>query len=280
MPPEADHRRADRSLREDHDLLERERAVYRRAGHRPEDDDIGGRDDEEAPGDRPFTQPRGLVLEPVQRRPPIDEAIEHPVGEAEDAQLLRGRGVHGEAIRVLGVALRTAHLRRLAVVPHGAFAQQPVRGEPGAGQERRRPPAIPEQEQRARHASDHLREAAGDEVHRDRERRARHPEVEVARDRQVVGELGILEVTHPRRHHGRRREPVVEKGRGPIAEVGADRLMHRDEHLHEQESRAGKGQRPAEGLTPLDGPDEHAHREGEDGRRQPAQDERRPPGRG
>ena len=77
-----------------------------------------------------------------------------------------------------------------------ALAQQPMRGEPRARQQRRRPPREAEQDDCRGEAADHADEPAGDEVHRVRQRRSRHAEIEVARDGQVADECRVFEVAH------------------------------------------------------------------------------------
>ena len=52
------------------------------------------------------------------------EALDRPVGEAEESQLLGRRCVYGETVGVVGVPLRPAHLLRLTVVPDRALAQE------------------------------------------------------------------------------------------------------------------------------------------------------------
>ena len=121
-----------------------EAAVAAALRERPEHDDVGADDEQQAPEHRLLAQPRRLVLQLVQPRAARDEAIDRPVGEAEQAQLLRRRRIDREPVRVVGVALRAAHLLGVAVAPDRALAQQPVRGEPGAAEHERRPPRVGE----------------------------------------------------------------------------------------------------------------------------------------
>ena len=87
------------------------------------------------------------------------------------------------------MALRLADLVGVAVAPHPALAQQPMSRQPG-GRKRQRGPPVEVGEKDGRTDADHeVDEPAGDEVHRDLERRAHHPEVEVARHREIGGEL-------------------------------------------------------------------------------------------
>ena len=78
-----------------------------------------------------------------------------------------------------------------------------------------------------------------------RQRRAGHAQVEVAGHVQVVGELGVLEVAHARRldaglgELGRRARPQA------VAEVGADRLVDRGEHLDRTNTTPTKASGPA-----------------------------------
>jgi hypothetical protein len=103
-------------------------------------------------------------------------------------------------------------------------------------------------------------------------------EVEVAGHREVVRELRILEVTHARRLHARGGEPVVEPGGGAAAEVRADRVMDRREHLEQHEHDAHEAEGPGQRLAALDGAHQRAHRHREARRQQPAQREEGPPG--
>src|SRR5206468_8021589 len=82
-----------------------------------------------------------------------------------------------------------------------------------------------------------------DEIHGNRQRRAGHPEVEVARDGEVAGERRILEVPHARRAHAGLGEPIVKPCGSAVAEVGAYHLMNGAEHLKQHEDRAGKRER-------------------------------------
>ena len=114
------------------------------------------------------------VLQLVQARPPADEALHHPVDQAEEAQLL-GRGrIDGEPVGVLGVALRLAHLLGVAVAPDRALAQEPVGGEPRPGQDERRPPRVAEEDGRGGEPHDRHDQPPGDEVHVDVHRRPGH----------------------------------------------------------------------------------------------------------
>ena len=97
---------------------------------------------------RPLAQSGGLPLQieqpPAARREPVDD----PTGQPEQPQLLRGGRIHGQAIGVIGVALRRADFVGIAILPDSAFAQQPVRGDPGSRQQKRRPPGVRRQHQR------------------------------------------------------------------------------------------------------------------------------------
>ena len=87
-------------------------------------------------------------------------------------------------------------------------------------------------------------------------------------------------MTHPGRAHARLGQPVVEPGRRAIAEVGADRLMDRREHLQQHEDHPGEGERAGEAGAALDGRHEHAHGDGEHRRQHAAQHEDDPPHHG
>ena len=67
-----------------------------------------------------------------------------------------------------------------------------------------------------------------------------------SKSRAIVRSLvsfGIFEVAHPRRPHAGEGEPVVEPGGGPAAEIGADGLVDRRQHLERDEHGAHEDQR-------------------------------------
>ena len=80
--------------------------MLHRGGQRPEHPDVGENDEEQAPGDRTLAQAGRPPLELVELNPTSAEAVDDPVGEAEEAKFLGGRRVDGEPVRVLGVPLR------------------------------------------------------------------------------------------------------------------------------------------------------------------------------
>ncbi len=131
-----------------------------------------------------------------------------------------------------------------------------------------------------RDTADHFDHAAGDEIHRDRQRRTGHAKVEVARDREVAGECRVLQVAHARRSHAGLGEPVVQPGGRAVAEVGADGLMDRAEHLKKHEDHARNRQRTGQGTAALHGADQHTHGDRERRRQNPAEQKGRPPGSG
>ena len=90
---------------------------------------------QQAPDHRPLAQPRGLPAQLEQAPAARAEALDDPAGQPEEPQLLGGRRVDREPVGVVRVALRLAHFLGVAVAPDGALAQQPVRGEPGAGEQ-------------------------------------------------------------------------------------------------------------------------------------------------
>ena len=112
-PAERDHRRADRGLGVGDDLAELDPAGRRPRGQRPEHA-------ARSPPTTSTTQPstdrsRSRVASYCSwcsRCGALDEAVEHPVGEAEQPELLGGRRVDREPVGVLGVPLRRPHLAR------------------------------------------------------------------------------------------------------------------------------------------------------------------------
>ena len=105
------------------------------------------------------------------------------------------------------------------------------------------------------------------------------PEIKIAGHGEVGGQRRIFQVPDAGRAHAGFGQPVVEPGRGAVAEVGAERLVNRAEHLQQDEDRAGKGQRAGERVAALHGADQHAHGDGERRRQDAAQQQHRPPAR-
>ena len=138
-PAEGDRRHTDRGLDEHHDSgrRQRRRRPHRRRAARRRST-LATEHDRQARQHRLLAQPGRLVLQVVQPAAGGDESIGHPAGETEEAQLLRRGGVDGQPVGVLGVPLRFAHLVGVAVLPHAALAEQPVRRQP-----RRRRAAAP-----------------------------------------------------------------------------------------------------------------------------------------
>ena len=155
-----------------------------------------------------------------------------------------------------------------------------MRGQPCANEHDGRPPSVSEKDHGGGDTANHLHHAAGDEVHGDRQRRAGHAEIEVARDGEVAGECRILEMSHARRAHTGLGEPVVEPCGHAVSEVGAYGLMNRAKHLKQHEDHTGKCQGNGERMAALHGGDEHAHRYRECRRKNPSQQESRPPSGG
>ena len=140
-----DHRHAHGALDEGDDLTQTEPAAYNGVRERPEDQDVGGHDQQHAPQQRLLAQARRRVLEIVQSRAAGDEAIDRPAGQAEQPQLLAGGRIDRDAVGVVGVALRRAHFIGVAIPPDAALAQQPVRRQPCGDEHERRPPRVGKQ---------------------------------------------------------------------------------------------------------------------------------------
>ena len=103
------------------------------------------------------------------------------------------------------------------------------------------------------HSRDHLHESRRDEIHGDRQRRARDAEIEVSRHREIVREFRVLEMSYARGPHARGGEPVVEPGGGPAPEVRADGVMERRQDLEQHEDDPHQRQREQEILPALHG---------------------------
>jgi hypothetical protein len=215
----------------------------------------------------------------VQRGAPADEAFDRPVDETEEPQLLARGRIDGQAIQIVGIALGAADGVSVTVKPDRALAQKVVGRQPAAREDERRPPREPEQHGSGDESANHPDKAAGDEVHRIRERRTGHAAIEVACDREVGHQRRVLEMGHAVRREARRRQPIVEKRRHAIAEGVADRGLHRRQHLEEDEDDASDGKRRRERVPALHRGDEHAHRDREQRRQRPVQHHHGPPRR-
>ena len=159
--------------------------------HRPEHDEVRGQHQQQAPEHGPLAQARRLPAEIEQTSSARAESLDRPRRESEQPQFLGGRRIDGEPISVVGVALRLAHLIGIAIAPHAAFAQQPVRRQPCAREQNRRPPCVRRQHDGGRKPADHLHQSRRDEVHRDAHRRPADPEIEIARHREVGGQARV-----------------------------------------------------------------------------------------
>ena len=266
-------------LREHDDLAERRGGRRRRRSRATRTRRTLAADDEQqAPQHRLLAQPRRLVLQRVQPRPARRRsgrsssrpgrtgAAPWPAADRRRAgRRSRRRAARRAPRRCCGRARRRSRA--------AASASRARRRRARAAPTTRKPNSTTA----AREPADHLDQAAGDEVHRDRQRRAGHPEIEVARHGEVARERRILEVAHARRAHARLGQPVVQPGGGAVAEVGADRLMNRRQDLEQDEHGAGEGERAAQAVAASHGADEHAHRDREDRRQHAAQDEHDPP---
>ncbi len=87
-------------------------------------------------------------------------------------------------------------------------------------------------------------------------------------------------MTHARSSGARLGQAVVQPGRRAVAEISADRLMDRRQHLEQHEHDPRERERPAEVSAALDGGDEHAHGNRKHGGQGATQQEHQPPGRG
>ena len=274
-----DHRYPDRALHVNHGFSQGDAAVGNVARQQPEDDHVGRDHQEQAPNHRALSHTGSGILQLVQSGAPGDKAINRPGGEAEQPQLLARRRIDGQPVGVVGIPLRSAHFRILAVAPNAALPQQPMSGQPGAGQQQRSPPRVAQEDDRGSNATDHLDQAVGNKIHGDGERRPSHAQVKVAGHGEVGGQGGIFEVADAGRAHTGFGQPIVEPGRGAVAQVGTERLVNGAEHLQQDKDAAGKCQRFGERVAALHGADQHAHGDGKRCRQDAAQQQHRPPAR-
>ena len=272
-PTEGDRADADGGLQRDDRRSQVEAAVGGLGAERPERGDVGHRHDEQAHGDRPLAQPRRLVLQVVEPAPVGAEAVDDPVGEPEQPDLLGRRGVDGQAVRVLGVALGVLDLWRVAVAPDGALAQQPVGGRPRQDEHQRLPPAVEREHDGRGGAGDEADQPVGDEVHGIRQGRTHDAEIEVAGHREVGRQVGPFEMGDPRWLERRRHQAVVERRRRPVTEVVAERLVQWSGDLGSDEHDAQRDERRGEGTAIGDGADQPAGGDSDHRRQHAAQQE-------
>src|SRR5262249_2062281 len=90
-------------------------------------------------------------------------------------------------------------------------------------------------------------------------------------------ELRILQVAQARWLGAGRGEPVVEPGRGTVAEVGRDRRVDRGQDLPGHEDDADRNQRAGQRVAGSHRADERAQGDGARGRQQAARDKNEPP---
>ena len=216
-------------------------------GERPEHEAVGREHEHERPDDRLLAQPRRPPLQLEQPAPPGREPIDRPIRQPEQPDLLRRGRVDREAVRVVGVPLRARAPRRCCGRARPSSRAAASASPPTHRRARAAPTTrYAREEDRLRDPAGHVDEADRDEVHRDRERRPRDAEVEVARHREIVGERGPLEVRHARRPDAGAHEPIVQPRRGAAPEVRAHRLVDRREHLQQHEHDTHERERHAE----------------------------------
>ena len=235
QPAEGDHAGAHGSARKSHEPAERETALGRGGAQRPEHNEVGGEHQQQAPNHRTLAQARCLPAELEQTASLRPETIDNPAGQPEEPQFFRRRRFNRELVAVIRMTLRRAHLVGISVAPYSALAQQPVRGQPGAREQERRPPGEACEHDRRGKTADEFHQPSGDEVHRDKHGRSCNAEIEIAGHREVSGELGIFKVAHAWWTDTGGGEPIVEPGGGSASKVGADGLVNRRQHLQQNE---------------------------------------------
>ena len=114
-------------------------AAARRGGQRPEHHEVGGDHQQQAPRPRAARAGGSPATGARRAAAPCAEAVHDPVREPEEPQLLGRVRLDRQAVGVFGVALGPADFLGVPVAPHAALAQQPVRGQPRAGQHRAAP---------------------------------------------------------------------------------------------------------------------------------------------
>ena len=198
-------------------------------GERPEEDDVGGGDEHDRPPRRP--EPRGGAPPTTGRAGAWRTDVNPPTTQSARPNRrtsFAAGGVHGEAVGVVGPPLLLHDVVVGAAVPDGARLQEVVGRQPRAADEQRRPPAVPERAA-APAAPPPPRAANPPPIagHGGRDVRAGEAEVEVAGRRQLVGQLGRLEVGEAGRAVAGVEQAVVQPRRRRGAEVRRERVVHR-----------------------------------------------------
>src|SRR5215510_11078198 len=274
------HRNADGALHVHHSGPQSDSSVCGAACQHPEHRDIRADYQKQAPDQRPLAQSCGSVLQLVQTSPSRNESLHDPAGESKQPQFLARGRIHGKPISVVGITLRAAYLFGVAVAPDSTFTQKPMRGRPSAREQDWRPPRISGKNHGAGNATDHLHHAAGDKIHGNSQRRARHSEVEVARHSQVARQFWIFQMADPGWAHTRLRESVVKPSSRTVAQIGAYRLMNRAEYLKKDNNCANKRERTRERIAALHGADKNTHRNGKCRRQCTSEQKSKPPREG
>src|SRR6516162_1944772 len=277
---ERNHRNADGALHVHHSGPQSDSPVCGAACQRPKNRDIRADYQKQAPDQWPLAQSCGSVLKLVQTSPSRNETLHCPGGESKQPQFLARGWIHGKPISVVGITLRATHLFGVAVAPDSAFTQKPMRGRPRAREQDRHPPRISGKDHGTANAADHLHHAAGDKIHGNSQRRARHSEVEVTRHGQVARQFWIFQMADPRRAHARFREPVVKPSSRAVAQIGAYCLMNRAEYLKEDKNCANKRQRTRERIAALHGAYKNTHCNGKCRRQSTSEQKSSPPREG
>src|SRR5581483_7215222 len=100
---------------------------------------------------------------------------------------------------------------------------------------------------------------------------------EVSRHREIARQVRCLEVADARRAHAGRRELVVEPCCGTGAEVGTEGLVQGREDVEQHEHDADDRERCGERRALLNGADQYAHRDREEGGEEASEYQDRPP---
>ena len=175
-----------------------------------------------------LAQAGGLPAELEQTAAPRAKAVHGPFREPEEPQLLGRVWFDGKAVGVVGMPLCLANFLGIAVAPDAAFAQEPVRGQPAAAQQERRPPR--DSPRARRPTRDPSTISTSPEAMKSIEMDIGGPLMPRSKSRAMVRSLvsfGSLEVAHPGWPHAGGGEPVVEPRGGPAAKIGADGLVDR-----------------------------------------------------
>ncbi len=166
------------------------------------------------------------------------------------------------------------------VLPDPALAQQPMGRSPCRHENQRCPPCESDEDDGRGHTADGTNQACGNEVDVEVHRRTRHAAVELARGRQILSKVGILQMADAGWFNAGANERLVEPSGHLVAKVHADRGLDRIQDQHEHEDPTGQSKGGCDRSSLLDCADGGADGHRKDCGHRTVQDQECPPDRG